>query len=136
VSDTITTARWFICIYPNYWGRGETPEEAKKAARKAGGRGTEWFIKELPEDAQEPYVDDFGGICWGWPKDWSEDQYAEANRTRSCKLVQASRVTAARMRQLEREDQKSLFCCVNDYVPPDLRKFLIAPGDTVHYADA
>ena len=97
VSDTLTTTRWYVCFYPNKWGRGTTVEEAKKAARKAGGRGTEWYIKLLPEDVTEVYVDGMGGICWSWPKDWSEAQYEEARKRRAV-IVDASRVMKPRLK--------------------------------------
>ena len=57
---------WFVAVYEHSWGRGRSPEEAKKNARKAGGRGDEWYIKQLPAGAKDPYVDDFGGINWAW----------------------------------------------------------------------
>lgn len=28
--------RYYLCVVPHYWGRGETIEDAKKQARKAG----------------------------------------------------------------------------------------------------
>jgi hypothetical protein len=58
------TQRWYVTLYPYSWGRGRTPEESKQAAKKAGGRGKAWFTKVLPEGAGEPWVDNFGGICW------------------------------------------------------------------------
>jgi hypothetical protein len=61
-----TAERWYITIYEHSWGRGRSPEESKKQARKAGGHGTVWYTKVLPEGAKDPYVDDFGGINWGW----------------------------------------------------------------------
>ena len=57
---------WFVAVYEHSWGRGRSPEEAKGRARKAGGRGDEWYIKQLPAGAKDPYVDDFGGINWAW----------------------------------------------------------------------
>lgn len=98
MSDTATKVRWYVCLYPHCWGRGNTPEEAKQAARKAGGRGTEWYIKLLPEDVTEVYVDGMGGICWSWPKGWSEDQYAEARKRRAV-IVDASRAMKPRLKK-------------------------------------
>lgn len=57
---------WYVAVYAHSWGRGATPEEAKKNARKAGGQGDEWYIKKLPPGAVNPYVNDWGGIEWTW----------------------------------------------------------------------
>ena len=70
---------WFVAVYMHSWGRGRSPEEAKKNARKAGGRGDEWYIKQLPKGAVDPYVDDFGGINWAW-EDGEEPECYERGR--------------------------------------------------------
>ena len=104
--EAITTGtRWYVCFYPNYWGVGTTPDEAKKKARQAHGRGNEWYIKLLPEGVEKPYVDQMGCICWTWPKDWTDEQKSEANKA-GTEVVQASRVTAARMRKQEERLRK------------------------------
>ncbi len=61
--------RWYLCIYPYYWGRGKTHEEAKANARKQGGRGTNWVTYIMPEGAEDPYVDGYGYIGWKSERD-------------------------------------------------------------------
>ena len=68
---------WFVAVYAHSWGRGRTADEAKKQARKAGGRGDEWYVKQLPDGAKDPYVDDLGGIVWGW-EDAEPEGYVHA----------------------------------------------------------
>ena len=58
--------QWYVTVYNHYWGRGKTPEEARKNAREAGGRGNRWYTKRLPVGAKDPYVDDLSSIAWGW----------------------------------------------------------------------
>ena len=57
----------FVCLYRHYYGIGESPEVAQKNARKAGGRGTVWAIKQLPEGSSNVSVDDYGSIHWKGP---------------------------------------------------------------------
>jgi hypothetical protein len=58
----------FVAVTVNYWGRGETAEEAEKNLKAAGGaanaRKYGIVIKLLPEGATDAYVDDFGAIHW------------------------------------------------------------------------
>jgi len=58
----------FVAMVLNYWGKGGSPEEAKKAARKAGARQSlrskDWLVKLLPEGAHDVYVDGLGYIHW------------------------------------------------------------------------
>jgi hypothetical protein len=59
----------FVAMFPHQWGKGPTPEHAIKQARKAGGRGRDYFVKRLPNGAREVWVDDSGGIRWTWALD-------------------------------------------------------------------
>jgi len=65
---------YYIAVFGNYWGRGRTREEAVKKARKAGGRGSTYYVKRMPPGTVDPYVDDFGSINWKWTEDHPEDQ--------------------------------------------------------------
>jgi len=69
----MTDLRWYVTLFEHSWGRGHTPEESKKMARKAGGQGTRWYTKVLPPGAKNPFVDDFGGINWSWEGDEPSD---------------------------------------------------------------
>jgi hypothetical protein len=62
--------RWFITIYPYTWGRGNTPEEAKRTARRHGGRGSAWYTLAIPEGATNPSVNGMGFILWDGPAHW------------------------------------------------------------------
>lgn len=58
---------WYVTMYPNYWGRGESPEESKKEARRAGGRGRKWVTQRIPDGSKgPPWVDQMGTIRWEW----------------------------------------------------------------------
>jgi len=77
MSKTQTTeaiAIYYVAVFAHTWGRGRTREEAVKKARKAGARGSEYYVKRMPPGTVEPYVDDFGGIIWKWTEDLPEDQ--------------------------------------------------------------
>ena len=89
--------RWYVTLYRHSWGRGHTPEEAKKNARKAGGTGTAWLTVQLPERAQDPYVDDFGSVGWTWPGGWSDGRCILERRTNS-DLVTVARGRGAKAR--------------------------------------
>lgn len=65
---------WYICVYPHYWGRGHSPKQAKKEARKAGGMGRNWVIKELPSGAVKPWLSGTGYLCWDWHPNATETQ--------------------------------------------------------------
>jgi hypothetical protein len=65
---------YYIAVFDHTWGRGRTREEAVKQARKAGARGSVYYVKRMPPGAVNPYVDDFGGINWKWAEDHPEDQ--------------------------------------------------------------
>ena len=58
---------WYVAISDGYWGCGHTAEEAKKEMFKAGAtRIQSRIVKKLPKGAMDPWVDDFGRICWDW----------------------------------------------------------------------
>jgi hypothetical protein len=58
---------WFIAMIPNYWGRGNTIEEAKRNLRHVSSRrGVKCTVVKLPENAADPYVNQMGDICWRW----------------------------------------------------------------------
>lgn len=56
--------RWYITFFPHHWGRGNSPTASKKAAIKAGGRGTNWYTVRLPLGASDPYVNNLGMLYW------------------------------------------------------------------------
>ena len=93
------TKRWYITVYPFKWGRGHSPEESKKVARKVGGRGTEWYTVRLPEHVQQPTFDGFG-FNWTWPEDWTEAQRDAAQAASKIEDVAASRQTTKRRKEL------------------------------------
>ncbi len=59
----------------NYYGVGITPEGAVENAVKAGLRRDKlyknYMMNRLPEGVSAVWVDDFGGLNWEFPKDWS-----------------------------------------------------------------
>ncbi len=61
-----------------YWGKGDTVEAAKKAAKKAGSRlrvtSKQWLVKLIPEAATDAGVDGMGAIWWKFPEDFPEDK--------------------------------------------------------------
>jgi hypothetical protein len=67
--------RWYVTLYKHSWGRGETPEDSKRQARKAGGSGNHWFTARLPEGIDPPWVDGLGGINWKWTDGEAPDSY-------------------------------------------------------------
>lgn len=72
--ETKTQLAWFVCKYQNHWGRGRTADEARKAARKVGGRGELWAVFKLPAGAHNPFVDGIGQIMWDWSSDMEDDK--------------------------------------------------------------
>jgi len=58
----------YIAMCPHYWGKGETPDEAKRKAREAGARvrvnERKWLVKLMPPGTTEAWVDGMGAICW------------------------------------------------------------------------
>lgn len=72
---------WYIAMSKCYWGRGNTPEEARKQLFKQGATRREArIVKKLPEGVTNPWVDDMGYICWDW-----EDGGV---RTGKCEIVE------------------------------------------------
>lgn len=65
----------FICMYPNHWGIGETATEARKNARKLGGRGNVWIVKEFPVPVEDVEVNGFGDVKWRWPDGSAPDAW-------------------------------------------------------------
>lgn len=66
--------REYIAVFPNYYGRGESSDEAIAAAKKAGGRGPNYVVYRVPAGGLAPFVNQVGsGIMWTWhpgvPKD-------------------------------------------------------------------
>lgn len=61
--NTIT----YIAMGDNCWGRGNTPNEAKRVARSVGAR-KKLSVYRLPVGAQQPWVDNFGTIRWEGPE--------------------------------------------------------------------
>jgi len=55
--------RTIIAISANYWGRGDTVEEAMKQLKKAGGttRKGKMILQSAPEGA---WVNELGSTCW------------------------------------------------------------------------
>ena len=53
----------YIAMVPNYWGRGPTPEEAKKTLKRHSGKlkGCVVFRVSSPSEF-EPFVDELGRI--------------------------------------------------------------------------
>lgn len=60
----------YLCVVQNYWGRGETITEAKKNARKAGGKLNRYILYE--SDDPEIFVDEMGYICYDRDKSYKE----------------------------------------------------------------
>jgi len=58
------TSRIYIAMFDHYWGRGDSIEEAVKAARKEGGRGRDYLVLQLPEGADNGRVDMMGRVIW------------------------------------------------------------------------
>ncbi len=60
----------YIAICLGYWGKGRTPEAAKKKAKEAGASlritSKQWLVKQLPSGAIKAHVDSMGSICWTW----------------------------------------------------------------------
>jgi hypothetical protein len=57
----------FIAIAPNYWGKGATPEEAKKNLKAAGGNLSRYLVYLLPAGATNVTVHPVNGaIEWEW----------------------------------------------------------------------
>jgi hypothetical protein len=62
-TETETT---YVAMAPNFWGKGETIEEAKKNLKAAGGKLTTYIVTQLPPGAEDVYVDQLGYIRWTW----------------------------------------------------------------------
>ena len=58
----------FIAMFPNYWGRGGSIDEAIAAARKEGGKGRHYVVYEMPEGTTSAHVDDMGCLQWSGAK--------------------------------------------------------------------
>jgi hypothetical protein len=58
----------YLALCPNYWGKGETIEEAKRQMKAHGGKLTQYVVYQLPPGVTEVDVDPFGQIRWKWPK--------------------------------------------------------------------
>jgi hypothetical protein len=76
---TSTTTQTFIAMSPNYWGKGESVEEAKKELKKAGGTLTKYLVFQLPPGAEDAFVDQMGTVRWTWAEG--------ADRTQQCVIV-------------------------------------------------
>lgn len=63
--------RQYIALVGHYWGAGETPALALRAARKAGGRMRlhSPHIFELPLGTKAAQVDGLGRFWWEWHPD-------------------------------------------------------------------
>ena len=70
IPDTLVPARpgdWLMIIIPNYWGKGATIAEAKKALEAQYGKITgrdkpkQWRVRSVHPDS---YVSDMGGITY------------------------------------------------------------------------
>jgi hypothetical protein len=61
-----TETTTYIAMSPNYWGKGESVEEAKKELKKAGGTLTQYIVFQLPEGAEDAFVDQLGTVRWTW----------------------------------------------------------------------
>lgn len=57
MSETKTT---YLCVAPNYWGRGDTVERAKKECRAAGGSLKRYIVFASTDPTM--HVDDFGTV--------------------------------------------------------------------------
>lgn len=66
----------FIAQYPHSWGKGATAEEAKKQARKHGGRGSCWVIFKIPEWGFDSWVDGLGRAHWKWTKGYINHEWS------------------------------------------------------------
>lgn len=56
-----------LILGPNYWGKGDTADEAKKAFRAAGGslsRG--YIVYAFPKGLTALYVNGMGAVSWEW----------------------------------------------------------------------
>lgn len=64
----------FLVIAPYAWGRGPDIKTAHENARKAAVKNRRDFAKlqrilySVPEDLEDCYVDDGGGLCWKHPE--------------------------------------------------------------------
>ena len=47
----------FICVAPNYYGFGDTPEDAKTNCKKAGGKLNQYVIKNIHPDTEISHFD-------------------------------------------------------------------------------
>jgi len=103
----------FVTMYPHYWGRGTTPKESKKQARKVGGSGRNWVTFRLPPRVVESWVDGMGTLLWRYPDEMSEEECA-ASRARVNRYgvdvvavgSQADQVLKDRKKATERHDRE------------------------------
>jgi hypothetical protein len=64
--STDYTRATHIAISRNHYGRGHSPEEAKRNLKRQGGSLREYLVYALPAGAINSAVDDFGSIRWEW----------------------------------------------------------------------
>lgn len=69
------TETTFIAMSPNYWGKGESVEEAKKELKKAGGTLTQYIVIQLPPGTEDAFVDQLGTVRWTWAEGADKTQH-------------------------------------------------------------
>lgn len=67
----------YVAMSPNYWGKGETPEAAKRELRAAGGTLSRYVLYRLPDGATDVGVDGMGQIRWLWDEDYTGPRAVE-----------------------------------------------------------
>jgi hypothetical protein len=56
----------YVALAPHYWGKGPTIGKAKANLKAAGGMLTRYVVLQLPDGAQDAYVDQMGNVHWTW----------------------------------------------------------------------
>jgi len=76
----------YIVLARNFWGKGDTIEEAKKQLKLAGGNLTRYIVYRLPEGVTDAWVDNMGTIRWEWAEGADTSLKGEIVAKRGVKL--------------------------------------------------
>jgi hypothetical protein len=90
MTNTETTATpapriegYIILTRDQRWGWGQSIDEAKRAAKRAGAGSVAKAnigIYRLPVGARDAYVDQMGRVCWDWAEDVPSLDDSDARR--------------------------------------------------------
>jgi len=79
--------RVYVALCPNYWGIGNTVEEAKANMKKAGGSLVRYLVKLLPQGATDVSVSRLDGtVEWVWAEGADRTAKVEIVASRGVKL--------------------------------------------------